>query len=153
MNPTACELYRLLAEQTAVFSRKEAKLAQDLSLSIGELQCLCVIRASPKCSIRELTKLLQKRGSQLSRVIDSLEDKGLVARSLSRKDRRYVDVALTAEGSVLAGRIEEGGGKMFDRILEIMPAGKIEEAIEFVRLFMKLNGGGESIQKEARSLT
>lgn len=153
MNPTAFELYRLLAEQAAIFSREEAKLAQELNLSASELQCLCAMRGSPQCSIKELADALQKRGSQLSRILDTLEDKGLVARSLSRKDRRYVDVVLTVEGSVLARKIEECGGKMFGRILEIVPPEKIEEAIEFVKLFIKLNGVEEPIQKESRSLT
>ncbi len=153
MNPTACELYRLLAEQAAIFSREEAKLAQELGLSAGELQCLCAMRGSPQCSIKDLTSVLDKRGSQLSRILDTLEDKGLVTRSLSRKDRRYVDVVLTAEGSALARKIEEWGEKMFEGILQLVPPGKIEETIDFARLFIKLNGAGYSIQKESRSLT
>ncbi len=153
MNPTACELYRLLAELASVFSREEARMAQELGLSGGELQCLCAMRGSPQYSIKDLTDILHKGGSQLSRILDALEDRGLIARSLSRKDRRYVYVILTAEGTALAQKIEEWEGKMFERILDLVPPEKIEDTKHFIRLFLQMNEQGDSIQKESRSLT
>jgi DNA-binding MarR family transcriptional regulator len=153
VNPTACELYRLLAELASVLSREEARMAQELGLSEGELQCLCAMRGSLQYSIKELTDILHKGGSQLSRILDTLEDKGMIARSLSRKDRRYVHVILTTEGTALAQRIEEWESKVFERIVDLVPPEKIEDVKKFVRIFLEMNQQGDLIQNESRSLT
>ncbi len=111
------------------------------------------MHSAPECSVKELTQALHKSGSQLSRILDVLEDKGLIARSLSRKDRRYVCVVLTDEGAALAARIEEKATVTFSRILDTISSEKIEDVIRFIRLYIELNGGVNSFQKESRSIT
>lgn len=152
MNPTACELYRLLAEQASLFSREEVKLGQELGLSASELQCLCALGTAPPSSIGDLSRILHRGGSQLSRILDSLEDRGLIARSLSKKDRRFICVVLTEEGGAVARRIEEWGENLFQRILEVVPSEKVDDVMQFIRLFIEMNEKGNSVQKVSRSL-
>lgn len=151
MNPTACELYRLLAELASLFSREEANLARELGLSPFELQCLCAVRIKSPGSIGDLSQILHKGGSQLSRILDSLEDKGLILRSLSKKDRRIVCVVPTERGTAAACKIEEWGEKLLQPVLEFVPSEEVDGIRHFVRLFIEMNHEENLIQRESRS--
>lgn len=109
------------------------------------------MRGPSQYSIKDLSQTLHKAGSQLSRILDSLEDKGLITRSLSRRDRRSVLVVLTAEGTAMSCRIEQWGEKMLDRVLGAVPPGKIDDVMQFIRLFIGINEQKDSIQNGSRS--
>ncbi|MCL5021626.1 MAG: MarR family winged helix-turn-helix transcriptional regulator [Bacteroidetes bacterium] len=151
MNPTACELYRLLAEQASLFSREEARIAHELDLSAAEVQCLCAMREASQYSIKDLSQTLHKAGSQLSRILDSLEDKGLVTRSLSRRDRRSVLVVLTADGIAMSGRIEQWGERIVDKAIGAVPPEKVDDVMRFIRLLIGINEQKDPVQNGSRS--
>jgi DNA-binding MarR family transcriptional regulator len=47
------------------------------------------------------------RMSNASRLVDKLKEKGLLIRNLNKKDRRKVDVKITAKGMKLLEKIEK----------------------------------------------
>ncbi len=73
-------------------------------LSQQQVRLLCAIKASGGVGMSELGRQTQLEKSNLSNLIDRLEQRGLVARSRDEGDRRVTYVDLTDEGHDLAVR-------------------------------------------------
>ena len=63
----------------------------------------------------ERTRLLK---SQMNKLINSMEEKGLVTRLRSEKDRRFVYIKLTGEGEMRYLKEHEGIMLMLDRLVD-----------------------------------
>jgi DNA-binding MarR family transcriptional regulator len=59
------------------------------------------------CTVAELARECQLDAGAMTRLLDRLEAKGLVARVRSLEDRRVVNLELTEEGRAAAGKIPE----------------------------------------------
>lgn len=83
----------------------ESALGEAFSLSLNEAMTLCAIAQErvPASFVSEQTGL---SASLTSRVVNALEDRGFVTRSLGREDRRQVFFELTSEGSSLLARLK-----------------------------------------------
>lgn len=82
-----------------LFCRKSCKdLARWSELTVEEFLCLGLLYVHPPASVKELSRSLGVNASQTSRILRTLEDKGLISRSLNIADRRVEDVALTPRG-------------------------------------------------------
>jgi DNA-binding MarR family transcriptional regulator len=82
----------------------------------------------------ELSKLLGIDTGLMTRMLDKLEAKGLLARSRGVDDRRVVNLALTTKGKEIAARIPEVAPKVLNRRLRHFSK---EEFDEFRRLLEK----------------
>ncbi|MFK3973311.1 MarR family winged helix-turn-helix transcriptional regulator [Pseudomonas sp. NPDC087358] len=82
----------------------------------------------------ELSTLLGIDTGLMTRVLDKLEDKGLLARSRSGEDRRIVNLNLTEKGSRLAEQIPEIVPPVLNARLTHFSR---EEFTEFLRLLNK----------------
>ena len=96
-------LMRALARALAEL---ESALGEAFSLSLNEAMTLCAIAQErvPASFVSAQTGL---SASLTSRVVNALEDRGFVTRSLGREDRRQVFFELTSEGSSLLARLKE----------------------------------------------
>jgi DNA-binding MarR family transcriptional regulator len=74
------------------------------SSQVGALLLLARGRAG---SPAELSKLLRVNAGFMTRMLDGLENKGLLQRSRSREDRRVVNLTLTKAGHAIAARTAE----------------------------------------------
>jgi DNA-binding MarR family transcriptional regulator len=74
--------------------------AHDLPLSWFEVLLLLAAQHSP-VSASALGNSTMLSRSQVSRVLDALQERGLVTRALSTRDARSVEVSLTADGRKL----------------------------------------------------
>jgi len=82
-----------------LFCRKSCKeLAHWSELTVEEFLCLGLLHVHPPSSVKELSRNLGVNASQTSRILRSLEENGLIVRSLNVADRRVEDVALTPRG-------------------------------------------------------
>jgi DNA-binding MarR family transcriptional regulator len=82
-----------------LFCRKSCKeLARWSELTVEEFLCLGLLYVHPPSSVKELSRSLGVNASQTSRILRTLEEKGLISRSLNVADRRVEDVELTARG-------------------------------------------------------
>lgn len=75
-----------------------------LGLSQGEAHVLAELHASGPSSVGDLHRAFAHRRSTLTGILDRLEERGLVRRSLRPEDRRSFSVALTARGRAAASR-------------------------------------------------
>lgn len=73
-------------------------------LSQQQVRLLCAINACRNVGMSELGRQTQLEKSNLSNLVDRLEQRGLVIRTRDPEDRRVTYVELTAEGHDLAVR-------------------------------------------------
>jgi len=76
----------------------EQGLQADFGLNLNEAMLLCSLSEQDKYSSGEISQLLGLTSSNTSKVICSVEDKGLIKRIGGRDDRRQMYFFLTKEG-------------------------------------------------------
>ena len=82
-------------------------------LTLAEMQCP---------AISELTQRVARDKSQMTRMIGSLEKKGLVKREPSKQDARVSLVCLTAEGETVVGDLKQAVAETIGEILSPITA-------------------------------
>ena len=110
------------------------------STSVSFTQWLVLMRLNGRdepISATQLSKELCHDMGALTRVVDDLERRGLVARERSRRDRRAVELAITA-----AGRREADSGKrvIVDLLNELAEHYSVTELNALVGLLQRMVG-------------
>lgn len=84
----------------------EAELDAACGLSLAEHEVLLRLAHAPDGQLRmyDLSDLLLLSKSGITRMVDRLEKRGLVARELSDRDRRVIHARLTDEGTAVLQR-------------------------------------------------
>jgi DNA-binding MarR family transcriptional regulator len=80
---------------------------KDLDINSQQMGVLLAMHRGMATTPFELAKLLAIDTGLMTRMLDKLESKGLLARSRSVEDRRVVNLSLTEEGEAVANHIPE----------------------------------------------
>ncbi len=99
--------YRIRRAQLWVFKQVSRKLAA-LDISPAQYSVLCVIDANPGVNQLAIAQVLSIERAGLGRLVDHLEQRGLVARTASAINRRYYVLHLTDAGAALLARLRSG---------------------------------------------
>jgi DNA-binding MarR family transcriptional regulator len=78
-----------------------------LGLTPGEVIALAHLRDGEPLAVAELQAASGQRPSTLTGVIDRLEQRGLLRRTVNARDRRSFVLELTADGAQAARQVEE----------------------------------------------
>jgi DNA-binding MarR family transcriptional regulator len=89
---------------------------RDLGLTPGEVNALAQLDAGAPVTVAQLGAATGQRPSTLTGVLDRLERRGLVERSLNPRDRRSFTVALTGPGAEAAGRVRQAFDELERRV-------------------------------------
>lgn len=76
-------------------------LVQDHDITGPQLGCLLTLAKNGPLTITQLARTVYQSPSTVVGIVDRLEDKGLAVRQRGNKDRRQVQVCLTADGETL----------------------------------------------------
>ena len=96
-------------------------LSARVGLTIDEVHCLGVIHSeNPSCA-KQLTELLHVDATRTSKILRSLERRGLVSRTLSVADHRKEQVILTDEGRRIIERILSLYAQLGSRVFDAWP--------------------------------
>ncbi len=87
-------------------------------------------------SISEISENIEISKPAVSQLVNALEEKGLVERVTTKKDRRVVYVVSTEAGMTLVKNTRKGMNARVEAILDQMGD---EDAAEFLRLFDKFS--------------
>jgi DNA-binding MarR family transcriptional regulator len=71
------------------------------SVTSRQVEVLVLLSRSVSCSIGEIASAFGVSYAAASKMINRLEDKGLVTRSINEMDRRAADIRITEKGSQL----------------------------------------------------
>lgn len=95
------EIYRAIVDFEIIMASK-------YGLSLNEGMLLCCLAKGKTLSSTEIAENLGLTCSNTSKVIKVVENKGLVKRSLGKKDKRNMLFTLTDKGYQSLARFEEG---------------------------------------------
>jgi DNA-binding MarR family transcriptional regulator len=105
----------------------------DEQLAMSQVKLLLLIaQPGQRFKVTDVAEFLGVTNAAASRAIDRLVLRGLVDRTVSREDRRAVDLALTPAGSSLLDRFKE---QRNGRLLELMgsvPEEKLQAAVKLL---------------------
>jgi DNA-binding MarR family transcriptional regulator len=87
-------------------ARFEACFENSYGICLNEGMALCSLAKADRLSSGELGELLGLTSSNTSKVINSIESKGLVARELGSGDKRRMFLQLTAKGRALLASVQ-----------------------------------------------
>lgn len=85
----------------------------------------------------ELSKLLGIDTGLMTRMLDKLEEKGLLERSRSIEDRRVVNLTLTEKGEAIAARIPEIAPEVLNARLRNFSKAEFEELRRLLNKFLE----------------
>src|SRR5688500_18309120 len=101
--------------------------------SSARMEALAAIINSPALSAQvDIAKRLRIEGPTMTRMLDTLEADGLVERLPDPSDRRTKQLRLTAEGERVLEESFTIAGELRDRLLDGLPADKIDELNAFL---------------------
>jgi DNA-binding MarR family transcriptional regulator len=105
----ATDVWRSMAEFTfANFQRSgHIRYLRELGLTPGHLKALAVLDPDEPRPMRALADALSCDASQVTWLVDRLEERGLVERRARSSDRRVKTVALTPTGVETRSRLQE----------------------------------------------
>lgn len=102
-------------------------------------------RAAPAgCQTLELASRLVSRAPDITRMLDKLEERGLVARDRRAENRRVVQVAIAPEGLKLIEAIREPLAACHTRQLGHLPRKDLEQLVDLLRAARRPHEADES---------
>lgn len=109
---------------------------KELDISSQQMGILFSLANGVAATPFELSKLLGVDTGLMTRMLDKLEDKGLLQRSRSLEDRRVVNLTLTKKGQEIAARIPEIAPAVLNAHLKNFTKAEFEELRRLLRKFL-----------------
>jgi DNA-binding MarR family transcriptional regulator len=100
-----------------------AQLAE-LRIGFTELAALYAADGNETLTIADLAEMIGRSPSATSRVVSSLQTRGLLRRREEVADRRQRTLEVTADGRALLGRIDSARAEDFVSIVRLLPPGE-----------------------------
>jgi len=110
-------LSRMGPELSKVFGTQDLEGVLDIDIKFAHIPILCQIQTLKSPTMGELGEISNFQLSTLTRVVDRLVERGLVAREADSSDRRVVRVSITDEGSQIVKKFEMARKKKVKSIL------------------------------------
>lgn len=103
------EVFVSIQRTADLLSERLERLLKPAGLSPTQYNVLRILRGAGDagCSCGEIGERMVTRDPDVTRLLDRLERRGLVARSRERKDRRVITIRITAEGLALLASLDE----------------------------------------------
>ena len=97
------EVFLNLARTTDVLARKGEEILKLAGLSHTQYNVLRILRGAGEAGVccREVAERMVTRDPDITRILDRLERRGLMARNRDSRDRRVITARLTAAGQKL----------------------------------------------------
>jgi len=120
---------------------KRERMAVKLNLTVAEFKLLRMFHDEKPVLIADLAGRVDLSNSRLTRILDGLERKKFIRRAIGPKDRRTMEVTLTADGKKTLKQLETTYLQTHEEIIKLLPddtADTVLKAMEKLRDAMKL---------------
>lgn len=119
MELTQCINYLLTTAQHAVFQKMSSELSHYgiTPVQYGVLYCLWKLDKHNQTEIAEQLKL---ESSTISGVLDRMEKKGLIVRTISMIDRRFIQIDLTEKGAALQDDVLQSVDNVNREVMKVL---------------------------------
>lgn len=122
----------------------QAAYLADAGLPLGEGRCLAAVGSFAPLSVKDVARQANLDKSQASRAVQSLVDKGLVAKQSSPVDGRGVVLTLTAQGRRVWQRVMAVIERRNEEILACLDAAERRELDRLLGRVLEHVRGGDS---------
>jgi DNA-binding MarR family transcriptional regulator len=102
-------------------------------ISMGQFWTLHLVSSLRSPSMGTVARHLSLSAPTVCASIDQLEASGLISRRRSARDRRAVEVALTARGRRVEAKVWSEIGRVMASAVEELPGGDVEAALRVFR--------------------
>ncbi len=109
-------------------------------ITAAQFKVLLLLFRHGKMTPGSLRQLLQVDSAAITRMLDRLEEKGLVCRSHNTADRRSIDIALTGQGDEFARHIPGIAADTLNRLTDALNEDETRELIRLMRRVL-VSGG------------
>ena len=123
--------------------RARARVERDAVLSPSQFDLLAPLADGDVLGLRELARAAGVSAPTATRMLDGLQDRGLVTRERSVDDRRAVRLALTAEG---AAAVADHGARMAARRRALFAQLAPEERRAAAKVLARLAAAYEEVE-------
>lgn len=107
----------LIRFETVLWNEVDARLQRDAAVTLGSLNLMLVIEATPACRVQDIAKALAITVGGTSQAVDRLEKAGWCARAAHPTDRRSSIVELTEAGAAVVRRANPVFDDALDRFI------------------------------------
>lgn len=112
----------MLASLSAAASEEFHDIVRERGLKVPEWRVLASLYDSDGQMVTRLAELALMEQSRLTRIVERMDDRGLVTRRGDDHDRRRVRVFLTEQGATLAREMVAEARAHETRVLSLLPA-------------------------------
>jgi DNA-binding MarR family transcriptional regulator len=131
---------RTLREKLRILERESGgafdEQADCCGVTVSQCHTLLEVSNRRSVSLIDLAAVLNLDTSTLSRTVQGLVLLGLLDRRADEGDRRFVTIALTAQGRKVVAAIEEKYDTYFEAVLDQLPAGDRASIIRAIGIFV-----------------
>lgn len=131
-----CVNYLLTTAQHSVFLKMTEKLSA-FEITPVQYAVLYCLWENDKRSPKEIAERLKLENSTISGILERMEKKELIKRSISKEDRRFIQVILTKKGASLKEDVLATVEQVNNEVLSIFTA---EECDQLKKILRKLAG-------------
>ena len=128
-NQTAEHLANLTFNLLARCQEKEAWLAEKHGLFQAEFKCLRLIGSDKSLNNTQISKRMKLSPSRLTRIIDTLVQKGYMKREIEQSDRRNMSLFLSRRGKILTNKLNKAFIEIHSEILKDIDISQYESLI------------------------
>ena len=112
--------------------------AQGINLNYSQVQVLRRLYVLGPMSAGELSRSLCYDAGAMTRLLDQLEERNLLARHPHPEDRRALRILLSEEGKRLSAQLVELSEGVLDRALRDLEPGEREQLTDYMRRILQV---------------
>jgi DNA-binding MarR family transcriptional regulator len=109
----------------------------DSGLTVTQLRSLFLIGKQGSTNFRRLAEALGVTPSNVTGIVDRLEEQGLVSRTQNPEDRREMTLQATDKGEALVSNLREAGIKRMTQILSLLGLEELSCLAQGLSAFVK----------------
>lgn len=114
MNNTLWEMYMKVIHGAGI---GDADAWAKLDLTMPQLKVLMILASRKEATVGTLAEIMEASLSNMTGILDRLENQGLIERIPSISDRRSVNIRLTDEARKIFQQLNQSGFEKFSRII------------------------------------
>jgi DNA-binding MarR family transcriptional regulator len=125
--PETLQFIQILWQLDHVLNTRSRRMLKVVGVTGPQRFAVRVVGLRPGCTPGHLARLLHVTPATVTRVVQRLEEAGLVRREPDPADSRRVRLHLTFKGRKLDERVDSSGESPISDVLQKTPASRIEE--------------------------
>lgn len=107
-----------LNRTSATYIKEMSTALKEIGMNQNQWRILVILGDKNPSTVTNLARRGVIKTPTLTRILDRMEANGLVARSLWKKDRRVVNIRITAKGRKALGKAVHVGANIYERAFE-----------------------------------